>query len=260
MHGEFLREPRAELLSAGAACLRRFRQDTRRLPVQVTAPVLADSLPAVRPVAVASESAAGGDAVGAFRPAADIGWDELFRPGLQSPGDWQAPEPAPRRLPATVAAERRPLSVRVRALSGRVRRAAVRLAVAGGPVRARAGWAWCAEVGLLLLLTTLAAAPAHGQQTGICGRTSAVQTAILAKIANVDNCADATANHLAAITGTLDLYRTSINALAAGDFDGLTSLTILNLGANRLTTLPAGVFDGLTALTLLSLRLQDFRQ
>ena len=240
MHGEFLREPRAELLSAGAACLRRFRQDTRRLPVQVTAPVLADSLPAVRPVAVASESAAGGDAVGAFRPAADIGWDELFRPGLQSPGDWQAPEPAPRRLPATVAAERRPLSVRVRALSGRVRRAAVQLAVAGGPVRARAGWAWCAQVGLLLLLTTLAAAPAHGQQTGICGRTSAVQTAILAKISSVDNCADATANHLAAITGTLDLYRTSINALAAGDFDGLTSLTILNLGANRLTTLPAG--------------------
>ena len=89
--------------------------------------------------------------------------------------------------------------------------------------------------------------------TGICERTAAVQTAILAKIPSVSDCALVTDEHLAAITGELDLGGKSITALAAGDFDGLTSLTWLNLGGNTLTTLPAGVFDELTALTLLRL-------
>ena len=126
-------------------------------------------------------------------------------------------------------------------------------AVDGGPVRARAGWARCAVAGLLLLLTTLAAAPAHAQLSGICGRTAAVQTAILAEIPNVDDCANVTADHLAAITGSLLLKDQEIAALAAGDFAGLTSLTGLTLRNNLLSTLPAGVFDGLTALTALDL-------
>ena len=90
---------------------------------------------------------------------------------------------------------------------------------------------------------------------GICGRTEQVRTAILRRISGVSNCANVTDAHLAAITGTLDLERQGITALAAGDFDGLTSLEALNLYINSLTTLPAGVFDELTALT--ELRLYD---
>ena len=240
MHGEFLREPRAEVLSAGVARLRRSQQDTRRLPVQVTAPVLADTLPDVRPVAAPSDPAAGGDAVGVIRPAAVIGRGELEGSGLQSPGDRQAPEPAPRRLPATVAVGRRPLSVRVRAL-------------AGGAVLARAGRAWRAVAVPLLLLTMLAATPAHSQNSGICARTDAVETAILAAISGVSACGDVTTTHLAAISGTLNLGNSSITTLAAGDFAGLTSLTALGLHNNQLATLPLGVFAGLTAVTVLNL-------
>ena len=120
----------------------------------------------------------------------------------------------------------------------------------GQAVRARAGWAWCAVAGLLLL-TTLAAAPAHAQ-TGICGRTAVVQTAILDAITGVTACANVTSSHLAAIT-KLDLSSSSINALAAGDFAGLTTLADLNLSSNDLATLPAGVFAGLTVLHLLYL-------
>ena len=86
-----------------------------------------------------------------------------------------------------------------------------------------------------------------GTTTGICGRTLAVQTAILGKISGVSACADVTTANLAAITGTLDLASKSIAALAAGDFVGLTSVTTLNLSSNDLTGLPAGVFDPLTA-------------
>ena len=122
-------------------------------------------------------------------------------------------------------------------------------AVDGGPVRARAGWAWCAVAGLLLMLTTLAAAPAHAQ--GICGRTVAVHTAILAEIAGVSDCADVTTSHLAAITGELNLGGLRINALAMGDFAGLTGVTTLVLSDNDLITLPSQAFAGLTSLTVL---------
>ena len=85
---------------------------------------------------------------------------------------------------------------------------------------------------------------------GICGRTEQVRDAILARISGVTHCALVTDAHLAAITGTLDLRLDGITtALAAGDFDGLTALTTLDLSSNSLTTLPTGVFDGLTALT-----------
>ena len=125
-----------------------------------------------------------------------------------------------------------------------------------GPVRARAGWAWPAVAGLLLL-ATLAPEPAHAQ-TGICGRTKVVRDALVALIPGVSHCANVTAAHLAAITGELDLTGVHgedprVTALAAGDFDGLTSLDELSLGVNALTTLPDRVFDDLTALTDLSL-------
>ena len=87
---------------------------------------------------------------------------------------------------------------------------------------------------------------------GICGRTAEVRNAIV-HITDVSDCADVTAEHLAAITGTLHLSAQNITALRAGDFDGLTSLEELHLTHNELTTLPDGVFAGLTALTELRL-------
>ena len=89
---------------------------------------------------------------------------------------------------------------------------------------------------------------------GICARTAAVRDALLAKITGVTDCALVTDTHLAAITGALLLNAKSITVLAAGDFDGLTALTGLDLEDNSLTALPAGVFDELTALTRLDLR------
>ena len=88
---------------------------------------------------------------------------------------------------------------------------------------------------------------------GICGRTEAVQTAILAKISEVTDCALVTDEHLAAIAGALDLSGLSLTDLAAGDFHGLTSLTFLDLGNNSLARLPSGVFDNLTSLSALGL-------
>ena len=67
------------------------------------------------------------------------------------------------------------------------------------------------------------------------------------------DCANVTASHLGAITGTLNLKAQSISALLAGDFEGLTALTKLDLSDNTLTALPEGVFDNLTALADLAL-------
>ena len=84
-------------------------------------------------------------------------------------------------------------------------------------------------------------------------KSASDQNALVALVAGVSDCADVTTAHLAAITGELDLGNQDpkITALAAGDFDGLNSLTTLGLSGNALTTLPAGVFDDLTALNRL---------
>ena len=119
------------------------------------------------------------------------------------------------------------------------------LARAVAPARHAAAAFLVVFAALLAVSTT-----AQAQTTGICGRTAAVRTGILDKIPGVSNCADVTDAHLAAITGTLNLF----TALAAGDFDGLTALEDLDLDGNSLASLPAGVFDGLTALTRLQLQ------
>ena len=106
----------------------------------------------------------------------------------------------------------------------------------------------------LLLAAFAAILPlqAQAQTAGICGRTAAVRSTILGKISGVTDCANVTETHLAAINQVV-LPQGSTTALAAGDFDGLTSLTQLFIYRNILTTLPAGVFDDLTSLTYLQL-------
>ena len=87
--------------------------------------------------------------------------------------------------------------------------------------------------------------------TDLCGRTPLVRDAILALISGVTDCATVTTAQLNALTGTLALGSKGLTSLAAGDFDGLTSLTVLQLSRNSITSLPADIFDGLTGLTTL---------
>ena len=87
----------------------------------------------------------------------------------------------------------------------------------------------------------------------ICDRTAVVLDAILSKIPGTNDCAEVTSTQLAAITGTLSLNSKNISSLKAGDFDGLISLTSLNLWRNNLATIPEGIFDELTSLTSLDL-------
>ena len=107
---------------------------------------------------------------------------------------------------------------------------------------------------------------------GICSRTAEVQTAILAELNDVSPppnpaivCDAVTNALLATITGTLNLSDPTtddgpgetdddITELQAGDFEGLSGVTILLLRDNALTTVRAGVFNGLTAVTELQLK------
>ena len=92
---------------------------------------------------------------------------------------------------------------------------------------------------------------------GICDRTQKIQDAILAEIADVDDCAAVTDANLASITSLgsfgFGTFNQGITSLQKGDFAGLTSLTILRLGLNGLTALPEGIFAGLVELNELNL-------
>ena len=86
---------------------------------------------------------------------------------------------------------------------------------------------------LLVAFAAILGLPLQAEaQTGVCGRTEQVRDEILDEISGVTDCADVTDAHLAAITGTLSLDREGITALAAGDFDGLTALNVLELRLN----------------------------
>ena len=100
------------------------------------------------------------------------------------------------------------------------------------------------------------------QGLGICGRSPAVQAAILARVqandSNVATCAQVTAAHLSAVTGTLDVSAQvtthgRMTALSGGDFAGLTGLTGLDLDNHALRVFPTGIFDPMTSLTELSI-------
>ncbi len=95
--------------------------------------------------------------------------------------------------------------------------------------------------------------PVKVEHAGICGRTKAVRDAIVGRIGGVSHCRDVTPEHLAGIGGTLRLDNIGLRSVQAGDFDGLTSLTRLELDRNQLPSLPAGIFDQLTSLTRLEL-------
>ena len=86
----------------------------------------------------------------------------------------------------------------------------------------------------------------------VCDRTEAVRTAILALLADIEDCADVIANHLSYLT-TLELRDSGITSLKAGDFDDLLTLRYLTLEDNGLTSLPDRVFDDLSDLHYLYL-------
>ena len=88
--------------------------------------------------------------------------------------------------------------------------------------------------------------------TAVCDRTQQVRDAIVAIVPGVDDCKDVTSTHLAVISN-LNLSNQEINALKAGDFDGLSALTSLSIGNNQLTSLPTNIFSGLSSLTRLDL-------
>ncbi len=86
--------------------------------------------------------------------------------------------------------------------------------------------------------------------TPVNERTQQVRDAIVAAVPNVNNAADVTAAHLAAITSlTIDYRR--ITALKVGDFDGFTSLTNLVLKHNSISDISA--LEKLTTLKWLFL-------
>ena len=89
---------------------------------------------------------------------------------------------------------------------------------------------------------------------GICGRTSTVVSVISIKagFADAAQCDKVSEAHLAQID-SLFFHKQGLRSLKAGDFEGLTGLTSLDLGTNQLASLPAGLFAGLSSLETLRL-------
>ena len=86
------------------------------------------------------------------------------------------------------------------------------------------------------------------------GRTKKVVDEIVEQLRGVNDCADATAMQLASDIPFLDYESAGITMLRAGDFAGLSSLTILQLHGNELTSLPGNTFAGMSSLEWLYLQ------
>ena len=117
---------------------------------------------------------------------------------------------------------------------------------------------FAAALALIALIAAMLAsspAPAAAQSGGICDRTEAVQTAIIAALSAGETCSTVDSTDLASITGNLDLQAQGLTALQAGDFAGLSGVTGLLLAANSLTALPS--LSSLTSLILLHLNAND---
>ena len=108
---------------------------------------------------------------------------------------------------------------------------------------------------LLALSLACAAGQTAQAQTivNICDRTDAVETELLRRIPDTNDCAAVTDQMLASITSILHLSDDGITSLKANDFAGLTTVTGINMPRNNLTSLPAGVFNDLPALTNIDL-------
>ena len=89
---------------------------------------------------------------------------------------------------------------------------------------------------------------------GVCDRTPAVISAITkaAGFADSGHCERVSDPMLDQI-GALFMYQEGLTSLKAGDFEGLSNLTLLNLELNELAELPKGVFAGLSRLEALTL-------
>ena len=88
---------------------------------------------------------------------------------------------------------------------------------------------------------------------GVCGRTKQVSDAIVAALEDAKSCDEVTDGQLSGITG-LDVAGENMEALRAGDFDGLSALELLKLGDNKLTGLPVAIFAELVDLDTLELQ------
>ena len=130
------------------------------------------------------------------------------------------------------------------------RRAALAALLFAAPSAAWAATGWQHQPTPTPLPTRTAPATVEPEHIGdgICNRTPQVRQAILWRIEEVDHCAFVTDAHLAEVRGEFDLNWWKIKRLRAGDFDGLSSVTVLTLHYNRLASLEAGVFDGLSSL------------
>ena len=118
----------------------------------------------------------------------------------------------------------------------------------------------CVVFSLLTLLIVIGGAsitiPADGDVpeepkfTPVSERTQQVKDAIVAAVSGVNRAEDVTATHLAAIT-SLSLANKGITSLKAGDFDGFTSLLVIDLNNNSISNIPD--LEALTSLRSLYL-------
>ena len=105
---------------------------------------------------------------------------------------------------------------------------------------------------MTILIVLVMNSTSDADVTSVSQRTPQVRDAIVAAVPGVNNAADVTEAHLAAIT-SLNLRGKGISGLKTSDFSGLTALTSLNLYNNQLSSLPDGIFEVLTSLTTIRL-------
>ncbi len=118
--------------------------------------------------------------------------------------------------------------------------------------RKHSGYALVKSADLPLVFTEFG-----GEISPISGRTPEVRDAIVREVPGVNSAAEVTQAHLAAIT-ELDVDLRNSVQLKAGDFDGLTGLTELELIIRKqLTSIPAGLFNDLSNVTDLDFRSGD---
>ena len=123
----------------------------------------------------------------------------------------------------------------------------------------------------------------HSQAAGICGRTEAVQVAILTEVQKTRaaaTCSDVTDSELGAITrlvvndatelragdfrgfanlSDLEFAGDSLSVLLADTFVGLSGLDRLTINDNKLTTVHSGALNGLTSVTNIHLHGDSIR-